>query len=123
MAGSKAYSVCPGGLILAAKGTVECVGGGLSRTKLQKFNAGADPQEFHNGSNDLRDVQIHGIYVELDAANDCAREIYDSIIPAFRGGAAIVTETLENSMANFLVETNDEENLTYSISIEARLLN
>ena len=46
----------------------------------QRFNAEADDwRELYNGSKDLKDKHIHGIYAKLDTANDCAREIYDTI--------------------------------------------
>ena len=44
------------------------------------FVGAGDPQGFHNEEGDLKGVIIHGIYVDLDAANGRARVIYESIV-------------------------------------------
>ena len=88
----------------------------------QRMNVGEDDsQGFCNELGDLKAVDIHGIYLELDAANEYAREIYDCILESVGNEAENVTDTLENSMATILVE-NTEEMVTYSITVERRSL-
>lgn len=88
----------------------------------QRMNVGEDDsQGFCNELGDLKAVDIHGIYLELDAANEYTREIYDSILESLGNEAETVTDTLEDSMATILVE-NREEMMTYSLTVERRSL-
>lgn len=79
-----------------------------------------DPQDFDD-LGDPQAIYIHGIYVNLDAANAFAREVCDTIVEVPHGEVATVTETLENSMVTILVAYR-ERMKTYSISVEQRSL-
>ena len=68
---------------------------------------------------ELKAVEIHGIYVHLDAANDSTRRIYHGIVEDIDGAADTVTDTLKNSMATILV-TDYEKLMTWSISVEKK---
>lgn len=86
----------------------------------QRMNVGEDdPQGFCNESGDLNSVEIHGIYLELDAANEYTREIYEGMHHG--NEVETVIDTLENSMATILVE-NREQMMTYSFTVERRSL-
>ena len=88
----------------------------------QRENVGADdPQGFYNEEGDLKDVNIHGIYADLEAANDGAREHYEEIVEDFPDDAETITDDFENDMAVIIVADPLEE-MTYSISVERRLL-
>ena len=88
----------------------------------QRENVGADdPQGFYNEEGDLKVVHIHGIYVDLGAANDDAREIYGSIVDDLNGDVEIITDGFRNNMAAIVV-ANPREEMTYSISVAKRSL-
>lgn len=88
----------------------------------QRMNVGEDGlQAFFNELGDLNAVEIHGIYLELDAAIKRNREIYDGILEDLGNEAEILIDTLDNSMAAILVE-NREEMMTYCLTVERRSL-
>ncbi|CAD6582519.1 MAG: hypothetical protein ASARMPREDX12_000967 [Alectoria sarmentosa] len=88
--------------------------------KEQWINVGKDdPQGFCDEVGELKAVEIHGIYVDLDAANDSTRRIYHGIVEDIDGAADTVTDTLKNSMATILV-TDYEKLMTWSISVEKK---
>ena len=88
----------------------------------QRKNVGTDdPQGFYNEEGDLKEVHIHGIYADLDAANDDAREQYENTVEDFLDDAETITDDLHNDMATIIV-ANPLEETTYSISVERRLL-
>lgn len=90
--------------------------------KEQWINVGKDdPRGFCDEVGELKAVEIHGIYVDLDAANDSTREIYNGIFEEIDGNAETVTDTLKNSMATILV-TDYEKMMTWSISVEKKSL-
>ncbi|CAF9926310.1 MAG: hypothetical protein ALECFALPRED_003414 [Alectoria fallacina] len=70
---------------------------------------------------ELKAVETHGIYVDLDAANDSTRGIYDGIVEDIDNAADTVTDTLKNSMATILV-TDYEKMTIWSISVEKKSL-
>lgn len=88
----------------------------------QRTNVGEyDTQGLHDECSDLKAVHIHGIYSDLDAANDFVREIYDTILDSLGRAAETVSDTTENNMAMILVE-NSEDSSTYSLTVEERSL-
>ena len=88
----------------------------------QRENVGADdPQGFYNEEGDLKEVNIHGIYVDLEDANEDAREQYETIVEDFRDDAETITDDFEDGMAIIAVADPLEE-MTYSISVERRML-
>ncbi|KAF6241381.1 hypothetical protein HO173_000091 [Letharia columbiana] len=88
----------------------------------QRINIGTDdPRGFYNGLGDAKSADIHGIYVDLSAANDSAREIYYGIVGKLDGEADTVTDTLKNGMARILV-ANHTKMMTYSLSVIKRSL-
>ena len=82
-------------------------------------SGGNNPQGLYNEVGYLRAVKIHGIYLELDAANHFTREIYDGVLEDLGSEAETVADTLENSMAKICIE---KEMMTYFISVGTRLL-
>lgn len=87
----------------------------------RRINVGADPQGRYNDLGDLEAVKVHGIYVDLDAANDSAREIYERVIKDLAGVHGTVTKTPKNGMATILVRYHTEMR-TYLISVVKRSL-
>lgn len=86
----------------------------------QRINVGEDdPRGFSDELGDLKFVKIRGIYVDLDAANDFAREVSDAV--EIGDQTDTVIDTMEDGVATFLVE-NNEEMMTWSISVEKRRL-
>lgn len=86
----------------------------------QRINVGEDdPRGFSDELGDLKMVKIRRIYVDLDAANDFAREVSDAV--EIGDQTDTVIDTMENGVATFLVE-NNEEMMTWSISVEKRRL-
>lgn len=65
---------------------------------------GNNPQGLHNEVGYLIAVKIHGIYLELDAANHFTREIYDGFLEDLGSEAETVTDTLENSIAKIVLK-------------------
>ena len=80
-----------------------------------------DPRGFNDDLGDLKAVTIHGIYVDLDTANESAREIYDGVVEDLDDEAETITDTLRHGMATIVVE-NHMEMTTYAISVEKRSL-
>ena len=88
----------------------------------QRENVGTDdPQGFYNEEGDLKAVHIHGVYADLDAANDDAREYYENIVEDFLDDVETITDDFQNDMATIVV-ANTLEETTYSISVERRSL-
>ena len=88
----------------------------------ERENVGTDdPQGFYNEEGDLKKVHIHGIYADLDAANDDAREHYENIVEDLLDDAQTITDDFRNNMAAIVV-ANPLEEMQYSISVERRLL-
>ena len=88
----------------------------------QRENVGTDdPQGFYNEEGDLKAVHIRGIYADLEAANDDAREIYENIVEDFPDDAETLTDDFRNDMAAIAV-ANTLEEMTYSITVEKRSL-
>ena len=88
----------------------------------QRENVGTDdPQGFWNEEGDLKAVHIHGIYADLDDANDEAREIYENTVQDFLDDAETITDDFRNDMATIVVANTLEETL-YSISVEKEFL-
>ncbi|KAM0797684.1 hypothetical protein BDR22DRAFT_892113 [Usnea florida] len=80
-----------------------------------------DPHGFYNEEGDLKAVNIHGIYADLDAANEEAREVYEYIVEDFADDAETITDDFEDGMAAIVV-TDPLEEMTYSISVEKESL-
>ena len=88
----------------------------------ERENVGTDdPQGFYNEEGDLKTVHIHGIYADLDAANEDARERYENIVEDFVDDAETITDDFRNGMAAIVV-ANTLEEILYSISVERRSL-
>ena len=88
----------------------------------QRENVGADdPQGFYNEEGDLKEVNIHGIYADLNDANDDAREQSENIVEDFRDDAETITDDFQDGMA-IIVVADPLEEMTYSISVERRML-
>lgn len=76
---------------------------------------------FQYDQGDLKAVAIHGIYMDLDAANASARKIYDGNIEDLAGLEDATTNTIKNGMVMILVDSK-EDMLTYSICVEKKSL-
>ena len=77
----------------------------------QKLNVGADDvgNGFWNELGDLKDIQLHGIYRSLDAANEAAREYYEEVLESLGNDADTVEDKLKRKMLSILVEDRNEK--------------
>lgn len=84
-----------------------------------RMNVGADDVQIglYNEDGDLRDIQLHGIYKTLDAANEAAREIYDDRLEELGDDADTIEDKLKRGMVTILVVDRNEET-TYLITVE-----
>ena len=80
-----------------------------------------DTQGLHDDCGDLKAVHMHGVHSDLDAANEFVREIYVTILDNLGWRAETVTDTTENNIATIVVE-NSEDSLTYTITVEEKVL-
>ena len=87
----------------------------------QREHVGAGPQEFDNQGAELKGVRIHDIFEDLNAANDGAREVYQSLVKRFRGDVEIIEDMLRDRMAVILVWNPRTKN-TYFISVIKKTL-
>lgn len=75
------------------------------------------PRRFQNSPGDLiKAREIHGIYMDLDAANTSARKVYDTNLEDLAGLEDATTKIVKNGMVMISVDSK-EHMLKYSIRV------
>ncbi len=87
----------------------------------QRMNLEEDDLHGLDEPGDLKSVEIHGVYADLDRANYSARDVYDATVEELNGSADTVMDKLKHGVFHdglvTILVADPEEMMTYSIRV------